>query len=207
MKKYLLVFSVLLTQFVFAANPTELNIKVYQMAVSTNTDCSDPTVVFTTDTPETIDMLKGPNVGGGDLPQGTYPCLILTFDDLITFKSDTDTGSCKAGTTYTLDVCQTGSVSATIDSSGNYGAEVACTTDKTTPEKVTLFLSTKSTIASGNANTFRQPTGANTGYGLTLNGAWVVGEFGAGTFVVNGNGKVIGTGNPCDMQPPVFGFR
>lgn len=214
MKNILLLTLALFLGQANAVNPSEVLITVYSIGISTNADCSDPKIVLGDGvTPVEYNFLNTPSLGSNSIAGGTYNCVVLKMSDVIKFKPATSTGSCTAGTQYTIDVCRAGSGNYTpltvSGSTGSYGTNAACTGTSTVPvdDKVTLFLSTHSTNnGAGAGNTFVQPLTAGTD-GYTLNGAFVVSSGQSGTFIVNFNNKIAG-GNPtCDLDAPVFGFR
>lgn len=196
-------------------SPSEVLISVYAISVSTSADCSNPTVVLNNgSTPVEYNFTSGPKLGAAAVTAGTYPCIIMKMSDVIKFRPATTEGTCTAGTQYTIDVCRAGSGTYTpmtiSGSSATYGtAATACTGSDGTPvdTQVPLFLSTQSTNSGGGGGSaFDRPAVAGTN-GFTLNGAFVVTGTGSGTFVVNFNNKVDGSGGSCGLNPPVFGFR
>ena len=87
-------------------DPDSLSIKLYRFAVSTNTDCSNPTVVIDkSDDPQYVSMLDRPTFGSGVIDDGTYPCVMIEMSDWIKFSPDGNVGSlCDGNDEYTLDV-------------------------------------------------------------------------------------------------------
>lgn len=197
----------------FAVNPTSVYLKIYAILASTNTDCSDPVVVMSSSTPVEVDMLTAPELGGGSMDDGTYPCVIMKMSDIIRFTPESTTGVCTGGTEYTIDVCRADNsgtyTPVTISgSTATYGSETACagTSGSNSEDIVSLFLSTASTATGGGeGNAFARPTVATNGFNLSS--AFVVSGTGSGEFIVNFNDKIDGSSSECDVQPPVFGFR
>lgn len=203
---FVLTFFFVSTSSFAVVDPSSVKVKVFAMALSTNTDCSNPTVVFEDSAGREVDMLQAPEIGSGDASDNTYECIIMKMSDIIKFTPASTEGSCTAGSENILDVCQTGATTTNLDTgSATFNAAVNCTTSTTSEETVTLFLSTGATSTSGNLNSFVQPTSSSNG--LRLNGAFTVSGSSAAEFVVNGNGKVDGSGATCQMEPPLFGFR
>ncbi|MGZ3687727.1 MAG: hypothetical protein ACXVBW_05475, partial [Bdellovibrionota bacterium] len=83
-------------------------IKVYGVALSTNADCSNAKVVGYSSTGTTYDFIAHPTLFSGSVDPGTYQCMILYMDSLLTFTPTTTTGNCTAGTTYTRNICNGG---------------------------------------------------------------------------------------------------
>jgi hypothetical protein len=202
-------------------DPTMTDLKIYGVAVSENTDCSNAKVVGNDPAGTNYDFLTGPSLATGNIPVGTYQCLILYMDDILTFKSLATTGSCTAGTTVSRNLCHDtggGAVhcmfqSASPDADLNlvYDATETQSTatdslDVAHSSKVLLFLSTAST--GDGTKAFRRPTAGNLSNGYPLTSPLVVTAAGkTGTFVVDFRGQVDGSGGSCDLGPPVFGFR
>ncbi|MDZ4676409.1 MAG: hypothetical protein SGI74_02780 [Oligoflexia bacterium] len=212
MKNLILVIAVILisTQAFAVSNPRNVIMKIYALGVSKNADCSNPTLVMTYPGGKEFDFKNGSSLGGGDVADGTYPCVIMQMSDVIRFVPNVTDGVCVAGTTYTLDVCRAGGGTYTPISNGVFGTSRACTGTTAAPidDKVLLFLSTTSTNAGGGGGSaFDQPIPSPSVNGFTLNGAFTVAGTRSATFVVNFDNKIDGSGAACDVLPPVFGFR
>ncbi len=198
----------------YAVNPSEVLISVYAIAVSESASCSNPIVVLDNgDTPVQYNFSTTPDFGRVSVAAGTYPCMILKMSDVIKFRPDATTGSCTGGTQYTIDVCRAGGGTYTpmtvAGGVGTYAASTACTGSSGTPvdTKVAMFLSTQSTNnGGGSGSAFDRPATAGTN-GFTLSGAFTASGTTTGTFIVNFNNKIDGSGASCDLQPPLFGFR
>ena len=193
----------------YALDPSQMIVKVYAVAVSASADCSNPAVLFYSGIPTQVDFLKNPNLGGGSVPDGTYPCVIISMSDNIQFSSSTSSGSCAAGTLNTLDLCQAFGQTDVLSGDGSYGTRIQCSGSTLTPQQniVTLFLTTASSQTFLNPlNSFARP-GVNGGLGLNLTAPFVVNGSTAGTFAVKGAGHVDGSGATCNMSFPTFGFH
>jgi hypothetical protein len=198
------------------ANPSSAKITVYGVAVSSNTDCSNAKVIGYNASGTTYDLLSNPTLVTGNVDPGTYQCVILYMSSVLTFVPATTTGNCTAGTTYQRVICSQSNgctfTQASPDSSnilqftGTANASASDSQDTTHADKVLLFLSTASTGTGG--TDFLQPTSGNLTNGLPLSGAFTVAASGTqGTFVIDFDGQVDGTQNPCDLGPPTFSFR
>lgn len=190
-------------------NPESVHIKVRKVAVSANEDCSSPTTIFSTDSPEYVDMSGSPSIGSGTLANGTYPCVMIEMSDQIRFvpEETSDSGNCVANTTHTVDVCKDNGGGAPsfelID-----GTTGTCSTADDTEDFVALFLSTLSTATTGDTgNPFVPATSSDATNGFKLNGSFTVSGDVSSTFTVDFVGKVEDSGSDCDVQPPEFGFE
>lgn len=192
-----------------ATDASSLLVKVYGVAVSTSLDCSSPLVIFDSTDGVEKNFLDKPTLGGGDIADGTYPCVMITMSDTIKFKPSANTGSyCVAGTEYTIDVCRTDNSGTTNLRTGTtLGASTPCTGTSSTPaaDKVTMYLRTNSTNASA---AFNSPSStSDTSVGIALTNAFVVSGTSSGAFVVDARGKVQDEGSACGMDAPTFSFR
>lgn len=187
----------------YSADPATLSLSVYKVAVSTSPLCTNLTTILDNgSTPTTVNFLSAPTIGNGSVANGIYKCVAIEFSDTISFTTATTTGSCTAGTAYTINVCRSGT-STLID-----GTSVPCTTGT---ERVAMYLSTAATSTSGSDSNsaFLPPTneagdatrGLNLASPLTVTGSVI------SDFVVNATDKISGSGATCDMQPPTFSFR
>jgi hypothetical protein len=206
------------------SDPSIAKVTVFGIAVSKNQDCSGAVVVGYNPVGTVYDFLQKPSIVSGDIAAGTYQCVILYMNNLLTFTPLTsETGNapgCVAATSYSRIICAASGCTFTktsVDASNNLtytgtGTPQSANSQAiSTPEKVPLFLSTGSTGTGNNA--FMQPTGATASVtstnGIHLGAPFVVSATGgAGTFVVNFNGQVKSQGDgSCDLGPPTFTFR
>lgn len=191
----------------YALDASNLLITVYGVAVSASLDCSNPIVVFDSTGGTQTDFMANPTIGGGDIPDGSYPCVMINMSDNITFTPSTSDGvNCVAGTQYTIDVCRAGSGSKNLRTGTTFGATESCTGSSGSPiaDRVTLFLKTN---ADGSSGGFVKPTTTSDPSGIALTNAFVVSGSSSGKFVVDAHGKVSSGGGACGMDPPVFTFR
>jgi len=184
-------------------NPSELLITVYQVAVSTSTDCSNPQVIFTSSGGTEVNFLANPMLGGGNIPDGTYHCVMINMSDVIKYRPTANDGTlCIAGTQYSSDVCRAESAESTDRLSGTTATNVACTGTTAAPsaDHVTLYLHT----ASPNTGASFRSGVAN---GILLANPFVVSGSASGTFVVDATNKVRDNLTYCEMDAPGFSFR
>lgn len=202
MKILLLFVSLLLTSAAFAGGAVNLmELRVYKVAVSTDPLCSNPKTIFETENPNYSDFLDGPDIGDGQISDGTYPCVIIEFSNVLKYSPKDSIGSeCNAAVTYSQNICPGGTAGKLAD-----GTSFTCV--QGVERKVAMYLSTSSTDTSSPDNPFTPPTGASDGlHGINLASALVVDGTSIATFVVNASNNVIVNNGVCDMQPPLFSF-
>lgn len=201
---------------------SSIKLKVYKMAVSASPLCTDLiTVLDNGNTPTEVDFLQNPSLGSGTLGNGTYPCIVIEFSDLVKFtpSANSDGGNCLTSTEYTLDVCRAGGDTSTLIN----GTSTTCTgtsgnnTTYGTPgdDRVAMYISTTTT---GGADAFNRPTSiGDNAHGLNLGAALTISGTSSGKFVVNPAGQVCdnaaatceggaGGGTKCEMGAPAFSF-
>jgi hypothetical protein len=188
--------------FAESTSPTSVLIKVYGVAVSTSADCSSPVSIFSSDSGSQVDFVNNPVLGGGDIADGTYRCVMITMSDIITATPLATAGTCTAGVPVTGEVCQ--NTESTDLLSGSSTSHINCVTGE---DRVTLFLDTGTTRVNG-GGAFRKPTStADATNGYKLSSPFVVSGTSSGTFVADFTGQMDGSGGSCGLQPPAFGFR
>lgn len=84
-------------------SPSALELSVYGLWISANEDCSDPVEVENDVSATTYDLVSGPTLFSGSPTAGTYPCIIIKMDDILTFTVDSEAVSlnpaCESTTT------------------------------------------------------------------------------------------------------------
>lgn len=193
------------------SDPANLKLKVYKFAVSASGDCSDPITVYENDSPDYEDFLSNPTIGSGDLDEGSYPCIIFEFSDIIKFTPEENDGDyCVADQEEELEVCK---INGEEDPGTTFmladGTTGTCSNGE---QRVAMYISTysSSTGGDGNNNAFMPPeSDGDATQGLNLGAAFVVSGSTVATFVVDGTGQVNNGGDnaSCDMQPPTFTFE
>ncbi|MDD4975290.1 MAG: hypothetical protein PHY93_13105 [Bacteriovorax sp.] len=201
---------------------SSIKLKIYKMAVSTSPLCTNLITVLDNGTsPTEVDFLQNPNLGSGTLADGTYPCIVIEFSDLVKFTpSNTSTsGNCNSATEYTLDVCRAGGSTSVLINGTTTNCTGTSGTNTTygTPgdDRVAMYISTATT---GGADVFNRPTSiGDNAHGLNLGAALTISGTSSGKFVANPAGQVCdnntaacesgpGGGNKCEMGPPAFSF-
>lgn len=208
MKKVLVALSLALaTQLALAGgDPASLKIRVYAVYASTSAQCTNPVQVFLNNTGSYVNFLTGPTLGGGDLPDGTYNCVIIKMSDLIKHTPLTTATTCVAGTEYTSGVCH---VPQTADSLTGV-ADITCRGDGSTAGSVedTVFMYLTTDAAASTSNkAFNRPVTAGDGNGIKLGAPLIISATTRAKFVVNGTGKVVANGSDCGMNAPTFTFQ
>lgn len=101
---FTLVFMVLAVNAQAQTSPSSTIVKVFEMMVSTSSDCSGPIMVFQTANPTPVDFAQLPTFGVGSIPDFTYHCLMFHIDDLITVVPQTTDGVCVAASPSVVDI-------------------------------------------------------------------------------------------------------
>jgi hypothetical protein len=178
------------------ANPSSTLVKVFEMRVSPNTDCSASISVFKTASPTVSDLISNPTFGIGAIPNGTYKCLMIHLSDVITFTpAVSDGANCVGGTQYTRDIFRAGSTSTAPD-----GTTITGTGAVSTPSEDDPWAYFKIGGSNG-AGCMSPTTGCALGSPLVVSGDHV------GTLVIDFDGKIDGTFSPCDLGPAAMSFR
>lgn len=189
---------------VVGGDPSSLKIKVYAVYASLSAQCTSPTQIFANDTGKFVDFLTTPTLGGGDLADGTYNCVIIKMSSIIKHTPKTTDTSCVAGTEYTGGVCNISDSATDLDN-----APIVCSGDGTNSGSVDntvyMYLTTDSAASHGD-NAFVHPAIAGDGNGIKLGSPLIISSTSRAKFVVNANGKVVAGGGECGINPPVFDF-
>ena len=179
-------------------NPSHVLIKIYEIRMSHNADCTNGVRVVSNASPVPTDFVTNPSLGSGAIPNGQYQCVMVKLSNIISFTpSANDAPNCTGGTTYARSVFHTGSGQTnSIDPDGN---------------TITPIGDSQSTVENpfwayfkigGGTQDCKSPATA-----CTLTNPINVSGDKTGTVVVDFDGKVDGSQNPCDVQAPVFSFR
>ena len=181
--------------------PTSMKMKIYRILISTDPLCTNPIVLWAPAVPQTVDFIAAPTLGNGQVPDGTYKCMIWEISDQVTMTEPTTSGTCTAGTVITTDVCRSPVTTTSIA-----GVTTSCVTGG--DDKITIYLSTASTSTGGNLGYATPPTSLSDSVnGMNLSGALVISGDSSGTLVFNGAGTLDDTQTGCNGQAPKFGFR
>lgn len=180
-----------------ATDPTVFKLGFYRLYLSSGVDCSAPALVHDYGIKTEFDLLTSPTLFSlTGVPIGTYPCLIMTISDILTFVPEADDGPCVAGTTYTTDIYRAGET----DWLDVNGSSIIGTGTDASPmdDKVDIFFSTNPAAVIARGYSPNQ-------VGILGSPAIVPG---ASTFYWDGSGGVGDDGGTCRMEPgtpPTFG--
>ena len=189
-------------------DPSSLKVKVFGVYASTSPLCTNPIQVFLKTTGEYVDLLKGPALGGGDLPDGTYECVIIKMSDVIKHTPKDTNAACVAGTEYSGEVCRAGGgggLATNLD-----GTPITCTGDGTSAgvgeDTVFMFMTTDPGASTG-GRAFELPLAAGDGKGIKLGAPLVISSVTKAKFVVDATGGVVSGGGECGIEAPKFRFE
>jgi hypothetical protein len=203
----------LLSPTVFAGqmigkDPASLKVKIFGVYASTSPQCTNPINVFLKSTAEYVDLLQGPALGGGDLADGTYNCVIIKMSDVIKHTPKETDSSCVAGTEYSGEVCRAGGDGGLA--TGLDGSPIACTGDGSGTgvgdDTLFMFMTTDPGASSGN-RAFELPLAPGDGKGIKLGSPLVISSTTKAKFVVDATGGVVAGGGECGINPPKFRFE
>lgn len=193
--------------------PASMTMKVYRFGVSTSPTCENMTI-FTLEAPDYVDFTTNPTLGTAAVPDGTYHCVALEVDPVMTVAPRVAQGACTTAP-VTIDTCQ----GFAIINSAPQGAEIldgvqplgadASKVFKTCPtrnEPLPIYLTTQVATA-GTSNPYRPPTSASdTRHGHPLGAPLVVGPNTTGTFVVSLEAYSTDAGQ-CFTDNAVYSFE
>jgi hypothetical protein len=189
-------------------DPASLKMKIYGVYASTSPQCTNPINVFLDGSGGYVDILRGPTLGGGDLADGTYHCVIIKMSDVIKHTPMVADGACVAGTEYTGEVCRAGGDGGLA--TGLDGAPLPCTGDGTSAgagdDTLFMFMTDDPAASTGN-RAFELPLAAGDGKGIKLGAPLVISSTTRAKFVVDASGGVISGGGECGINPPKFRFE
>jgi hypothetical protein len=185
-------------------DPSSLKIKVYAVYASLSAQCTSPTQIFANDAGSFVDFLSNPTLGGGDLADGTYNCVIIKMSSIIKHTPKTTDSSCVAGTEYTGGVCNSSDEAFDLTNSPiNCGGDG--TNAGSVDNTVYMYMTTDSAASMGD-KAFVHPVTAGDGKGIKLGSPLVISSTSRAKFVVNAAGKVVAGGGECGINAPAFDF-
>lgn len=185
-------------------DPSSLKVKVYAVYASLSAQCTSPIQIFHNDDGSFVDFLTNPTLGGGDLADGTYNCVIIKMSSIIKHTPLATDSTCVAGTEYTGGVCNAGDAATDLDD-----APIACAGDGTNAGSVDntvyMYLTTDGAASLGD-RAFIHPVTAGDGNGIHLGSPLIISSTSKAKFVVNAKGKVVAGGGECGIDAPAFDF-
>jgi len=131
---------------VYNGDPTSLKMKIYEVLVSANADCTSPVSLCTHSGADAIiDLVSNPTLCSGSPAAGTYQCIILKISDTFTFKPDATAaanvpgGICVAGADSQMDIYREGEADDNLWQDLN-GAFIDATGSVATPGDDTVYI-------------------------------------------------------------------
>jgi hypothetical protein len=179
-------------------NPSSVRIKIYEVRFAHSADCSNGIRVVSNPGGVTTDFVSNPSLGAGAIPNGQYQCVMVKLSNVISFvPSANDGANCTGGTTYARSVFHTGGGQTnSMDPDGNTITPIG-DSQNTTENPFWAYFK-----IGGGTQDCKTPAAA-----CTLTNPINISGDKSGTLVVDFDGKVDGSQNPCDVQAPVFTFR
>ena len=187
-----------------AGDPSSLKIKIYSVYASLSAQCTSPIQIFNNATGTFVDFISSPILGGGDLADGTYNCIIIKMSSIIKHTPKTTDVSCIAGTEYTGGVCNVSDTATDLNNT-TIGCMGNGTNTGSVDNTVYMYLTTDTLASTGN-KAFIHPMAVGDGNGIKLTSPLVISSTSKAKFVVNANGKVVSGGGECGINAPVFSF-
>ena len=87
--------------FVPSGDPSAVRIGMYTLWISSNGDCSSPTLVQDYgDAGEVKDLVQNPVLFSAEAADATYECVIIRMSDVVGFESASSFGTCEANVAY-----------------------------------------------------------------------------------------------------------
>jgi hypothetical protein len=201
MKKFTVLFGILLAAepALATVNPVLVEIKVREMRLSPNADCSNSIRVFSNPAGTPQDFTQGPTLGTGVVPNGTYRCMLINMSDHVTYKPAATEGDCNASVEYTRDLFLAGTTSVSPDGVSIPGQGTDSFTN-TVEDFPWAYFAIGGTLT----GSCFDPNSK-----CPLSAAAVVTSDRNLTFVANFDGKIDGINYPgeCELEPPDFSFR
>ncbi len=183
-----------------AVDGSLFRVKLYEMRLSANVDCSAPyTTVFSGTSPRVNDLVVNPEIARVEgLAPGVYPCVALRLSDLIDFAPATTQGTCIAGTTYVQDFYRVGNEAIAFRDPAGVVIPATGTDGAPSQDLVWVFFSTN--VAAVTAR------GYSPSQVVTLTSALNVP--GSTTFFWSAANAVSpASGGGCEINPTAVGFR
>jgi len=179
-------------------SPTSLKVKIFEMRVSKNTDCSGAVRVFSTSSPTPVDFFSNPDFGSGVISTGTYHCVMFHISDIVSFIPEVSNYEplCVAGTSFSYDIFESGATSVSPD-----GVAINGTGTSTIPSEDDpwIYLSDSPTAITTNNGCF-QPTKTGTGGPCVMTPLTLLSDQ-AHSLVMDADLQVEDGGGTCILNP------
>jgi hypothetical protein len=185
-------------------DPGVLRIGMYALYISSNADCSSPTLVEDYGTSSVAkDIVQSPTLFAGSPPAGSYSCVGVKMSDVLAMRPSTTFGSCDSTVTYAESIYNTNNTNPADTSSFFRDINlqpIAPLGTRADPEaEPVLILFTRDTAAA-------TARGFNPGQVIPLGAPLVVPS--TDTFVWGGSGTVLSdsASGTCSVNPgrPTF---
>jgi hypothetical protein len=183
--------------FVTSGDPSAVRIGMYTLWISSNGDCSSPTLVQDYgDAGEVKDLVQNPVLFSAEAADATYECVIIRMSDVVGFESASSFGTCEENVAYEQDIYREGQTDwKDVDLNPIIGTG---TDSVPSNDHVALVMTTDPTAAIGRGFSDNQV--------IALASPLVVP--GQSTFYWNGQGSVTTEpGYPCGLQPGAPAFQ
>lgn len=184
-------------------SPSSTTMKMYALYISTQADCSSPTLVqdYGSDGVDKDVFESGVTLFEGSPADGDYQCLIIKMSDVIRFKADSEavnaaSSPCSEGTEYSLDIYRTDSGDSWKDVNG---AAITPHGASGSPEADTVYI-----FVSRNPSAIPSTTAHENQVG-TLGSSLVVP--GQATFYADGSHQVTNNDGSCGLNGLTLGFQ
>ena len=183
--------------FVTSGDPSAVRMGMYALWISSNGDCSAPTLVQDYgDAGEVKDLVQNPVLFSAEAAAATYECVIIRMSDVVGFESASSFGTCEANVAYEQDIYREGQSDwkdADLNPIIGTGTDSVPSNDH-----VALVMTTDTTAAIARGFSSNQV--------IALASPLVVP--GQSTFYWNGQGSVTTEpGYPCGLQPGAPAFE
>lgn len=175
---------------------SSLVLKLYQLHISANADCSSPVLVQDLGaTGADRDFMAHPVLFSATPSTGTYQCVMFTMSDVLKVKTATTFGGCVAGTEYAGDIYREGE-SDWLDVNGNTVIGTG-TEEVPVDSHVTIFFTRDPAAAMARGISEHQV--------VELQSSLIVP--GQSTFVMNAANAVATDGVRCGLEKPEVSFQ
>lgn len=208
--------------------PASITMKVYRFGLSTSPTCENMQI-YTVEAPAFVDFTTNPTLSSAEVPHGTYPCIALELDHILSGTPRTNGGNCTTDKQLRYDYCQLLEVvndspppprGSMVDGGtpeapqdildgllplGGDASQLSRTC-KSPTDPITVYLTTQ-VPADAVSNAFRPPTSpTDARHGFHLGAPLVVTERTTGTFVVT---SVANSSNEsdCELGGATFSFE
>lgn len=192
-----------------------LTLKLYRFGLSTSPTCENMTI-YEIENPTFVDFTKSPELGSAAVPKGTYPCVALEIDQVISGVPAETKEMCVAGQVARTDICEAFAQAATLPPDTAEGAfdgvqplggdaSQVWKTCKPGGDHLAIYLTTQVPLGT-RSNAGRPPASAtDVHHGYHLESPLVVTDRTTATLFVTSD--VESYSNGCIVGAPTFSFE